>query len=108
MALYLGDPDYAHLTAKLDCLLNPTLDSSELRAICLEALKAHASMAERIPEQETIYQRLFAATGQPGTIVDLACALHPLAFPWMGLPLTTAYYAYDIIQPRVDFINHFF
>ena len=108
VAPYLGDPDYARLTEKLDALANPTLDSPELRAICLEALKAHASTAERIPEQEALYQRLFAATGQPETILDLACALHPLAFPWMGLPLTTAYYVYDIVQPRVDFINHFF
>ena len=108
VAPYLGDPDYASLTEKLDALANPTLDSPELRAICLEALKAHASTAERIPEQEALYQRLFAATGQPTTILDLACALHPLAFPWMGLPLTTAYHAYDIVQPRVDFINHFF
>ncbi|QRN83976.1 hypothetical protein JR338_04300 [Chloroflexota bacterium] len=108
VAPYLGDPDYSLLSAKLDALADPTLDSPELRTICLETLKSHASTAERIPEQETIYQRLFAATGQPDTIVDLACALHPLAFPWMGLPLTTAYHAYDIIQPRVDFINHFF
>ncbi|MBG0787276.1 MAG: hypothetical protein H0S79_19470 [Anaerolineaceae bacterium] len=108
VAPYLGDPDYALLAEKLDALPDPSLDSPELRAICLEALKAHASTAERILEQETIYHRLFEAAGQPATIVDLACALHPLAFPWMGLPLTTAYYAYDIIQPRVDFINHFF
>ncbi|MBG0770878.1 MAG: hypothetical protein H0S82_04170 [Anaerolineaceae bacterium] len=108
VAPYLGDPDYAHLTDKLDAIENPTLDSPELRAIGLEALKAHASTSERIPEQESIYQHLFAATGQPDSILDLACALHPLAFPWMGLPLTTAYHAYDIVQPRVDFINHFF
>ena len=67
VAPYLGDPDYALLTAKLDALPNPTLDSPQLRTICLEALKAHASTAERIPEQEKIYQRLFAATDQPAT-----------------------------------------
>lgn len=108
VAPYLGDPDYAQLTEKLDALANPKLESLELRTICLEALKTHASTAERIPEQETLYQQLFAATGQPAAVVDLACALHPLAFPWMGLPLTTAYHAYDIVQPRVDFINQFF
>jgi 16S rRNA (guanine(1405)-N(7))-methyltransferase len=108
VAPYLGDPDYARLTEELDTLQNPTPDSPELRAICLDALNAHASTAERLPEQEAFYQRLFEATGRPATIVDLACALHPLAFPWMGLPLSTAYHAYDIVQPRVDFINHFF
>jgi hypothetical protein len=29
-------------------------------------------------------------------------------FPLDGLPTTVHYYAYDIIQPRVDFINLFF
>jgi len=108
VAPYLGDPDYTCLSGALDKLENPTPDSPELRAICLEALNAHASTAERLPEQEAFYQRLFSATGQPASVVDLACALNPLAFPWMGLPLSTAYHAYDIIQPRVDFINHFF
>lgn len=108
VAPYLGDPDYALLSEKLDNLEKSLLDSPALRAICIEALKSHASTAERISQQEDFYQQLFAATGQPASIADLACALHPLAFPWMGLPLSTVYHAYDIIQPRVDFINHFF
>lgn len=108
VAPYLGDPDYAELTRRLSALESPRLDSPELRAICLEALSAHASTAERIPDQSEFYERLFAATGTPTSILDLACALHPLAFPWMGLLPSTTYHAYDIVQPRVDFINHFF
>ena len=108
VAPYLGDPDYAALTERLASLNDPSLDLPELRAICTEALSAHASTAERLPDQAEFYERLFAATGTPATVLDLACALHPLAFPWMGLPLTTAYHAYDIVQPRVNFINHFF
>ena len=49
-----------------------------------------------------------ARTNASDRVLDLACGLHPLAFPWMGLPLTTQYYAYDIHQPRVDLIGHFF
>lgn len=108
VAPYLGDPDYAELSRRLSALSSPAITAPELQAICLEALSAHASTAERIPGQAEFYQRLFAATGTPASILDLACALHPLAFPWMDLPLTTAYHAYDIVQPRVDFINHFF
>jgi 16S rRNA (guanine(1405)-N(7))-methyltransferase len=108
VAPYLGDPDYAALSRRFSALESPTLDSPELRAICLDALSAHASTAERIPSQSEFYDRLFAATGTPANILDLGCALHPLAFPWMDLPPSTAYHAYDIVQPRVDFINHFF
>ena len=57
---------------------------------------------------DNFYQTIFHQTGLPSSLHDLACGLHPLSFPWMGLPLTTLYYAYDIIQPRIDFINHFF
>ena len=108
VAPYLGDPDYAALIERLSSLHKPPLNSPALRAICEEALTAHASTAERLPNQAEFYERLFAATGAPATILDLACGLHPLAFPWMGLPPTTAYHAYDIVQPRVDFINRFF
>ncbi len=108
VAPYLGDPDYAALTERLKSLKSPPLDAPELLAICTEALTAHASTAERLPVQTEFYRQLFAATGAPAAVLDLACGLHPLAFPWMGLPPSTAYHAYDIIQPRVGFINRFF
>lgn len=108
VAPYLGDPDYAALSERLAAISNPTLDSPEIRVLCLDVLREHASTAERIPYQSDFYKRLFTATGTPDTILDLACGLHPLAFPWMGLPRSIAYHAYDIVQPRIDFINQFF
>ena len=42
------------------------------------------------------------------SILDLACAMHPFAHPWMNLPPDCPYLAYDLHQPRVDLINHFF
>ena len=108
VAPYLGEPDYQGLMADLSELdpMNP--DTQEINQFCLRVLSEHASTAERIPFLNAFYQRIFAVTGQPKTVLDLACGLHPLAFPWMGLPLSTNYYAYDIIQPRIDFINAFF
>ena len=108
IAPYLGEPDYANLTEQLAAMEHPDLNSPELQALALTVLQEHASTAERIPYQTELYERLFAVTGKPASILDLACALHPLAFPWMGLPLSTEYHAYDIVQPRVDFINQFF
>ncbi|MBW6467141.1 MAG: hypothetical protein K0B06_11600 [Brevefilum sp.] len=108
VAPYLGEPDYAGLSLKLAQINDDALDSEPLRTFCLDVLSQHASTAERIPLMTDFYHQLFEFTGKPNTILDLACGLHPLAFPWMGLPTTVHYYAYDIIQQRVDFINLFF
>lgn len=108
VAPYLGEPNYDVLSEKLDKIIDTSLESHDLQSFCLEVLKQHASTAERIPFMEDFYSQLFTEVGMPSSILDLACGLHPFFFPWMGLPLTTRYYAYDIIQPRIEFINHFF
>lgn len=108
VAPYLGEPDYAALTGELHEIGNVSLDSHQLKQYCRKVLSQHASTAERIPLMPKFYSQLFTATGKPQIILDLACGLHPLAFPWMGLPTTVHYHAYDILQPRVDFINEFF
>ncbi|MEA3326654.1 MAG: hypothetical protein U9R53_05020, partial [Chloroflexota bacterium] len=108
VAPYLGDPDYEQLLMRLSQIEDSSLDSPHLQSFCLDVLNLHASTAERITHRSDFYNKLFNLTGKPNTILDLACGLHPLAFPWMGLPLTTRYHAFDIIQPRIDFINSFF
>jgi 16S rRNA (guanine(1405)-N(7))-methyltransferase len=108
VAPYLGEPDYEKLRDELKQIKNTTPDSPEIRSFCERVLSEHASTAERLPYMKDFYSQIFQQTGIPQTILDLACGLHPLAFPWMGLPLSVQYHAYDIIQPRVDFINDFF
>jgi len=108
VAPYLGEPDYPALTEILWEIRDFSLNSEPLRAFCLQVLGQHASTAERIPIMQDFYAQLFQVAGTPAVIHDLACGLHPLAFPWMGLPTSVRYYAYDILQPRVDFINTFF
>jgi 16S rRNA (guanine(1405)-N(7))-methyltransferase len=107
MAPYLGDPDYVAEQTHLEQLApNPSQD--ELRAYSTPILQAHASTRERLPILSPFYEGIFAHTGQPQSILDLACGLNPFAFPWMGLGKDTQYYAYDIHQPRVNLINQFF
>ena len=108
VAPYLGEPDYSKLTNRLSQIGNKSPDATEMRAFCLDVLSEHASTSERVPYLHAFYERIFKVTGKPGSILELACGLHPLSFPWMDLPLTTRYHAYDIIQPRIDFINQFF
>lgn len=107
VAHYLGDPDYAHLQALIPDL--PTrLDAPQTQAFCLRTLNAHSSTRERIPINAEFYRRIFEHTGISSVILDLACGLNPFALPWMGLPPTVQYLAYDLHLPRVQLINAFF
>lgn len=108
VAPYLGEPDYETLSNELAQIEDLSPNSPEIKAFCRSVLAEHASTEERLPYMEEFYDRLFKETGKPKTLLDLACGLHPLAFPWMGLTSNVHYHAYDIIQPRIDFINNFF
>ncbi len=106
VAPYLGDPDYQAVAFMLDETVR-SRDEDKIKAACLEILAAHASTRERIPLLDSFYQQLWSVTGVPGSILDLACGLHPFGLPWMGLPLETQYHAYDLHTPRIELINHF-
>jgi len=108
VAPYLGELDYDALSKELVHIKDPSPDSATIRTFCRKVLSRHASTAERLPYMSEFYARLFVKIGKPTVLLDLACGLHPFAFPWMGLPRSIDYYAYDIVQPRIDFINLFF
>jgi 16S rRNA (guanine(1405)-N(7))-methyltransferase len=107
MAPYLGDPDYEAAKEALTAVF-ATNDPVQIKATCYDLLTTHLSTRERLPLLDTFYQEIFAVTGKPDSLLDLACGLNPLAFPWMDLPASTQFYAYDIHEPRVDFLNHYF
>jgi len=104
-ATYLGDPDYAVAALRLEAAVNT--NEAAVQAECRAIMAAHASTRERLPALDDFYPRLFALTGMPRVVVDLACGLHPFGLPWMGLPPDSSYYAYDLNQPRVELINRF-
>ena len=106
IAPYLGDPDYAACRSALDAAFQSG-EPEEVKTVCRKILSAHASTRERLPIMEGFYERLFAYTGRPHIILDLACGLHPFSLPWMDLSPDAQYYAYDLHQPRLDAINHF-
>ena len=107
VAGYLGDPDYASAAQSMAAAFQPG-DPDQVKAACAALLSIHASTKERLALLADFYPRLFAVTGQPRVILDLACGLNPLCFPWMGLTATIQYHAYDLNAPRVDFINQYF
>ncbi len=106
VAPYLGDLDYAAAAEKL-AAAGQTGSLEAVKVVCREIMEAHASTRERIPLLDNFYEPLWAITGRPRTILDLACGLHPFGLPWMGLDRDVAYYAYDLHAPRIALINRF-
>jgi 16S rRNA (guanine(1405)-N(7))-methyltransferase len=107
VAPYLGDPDFQSATAALEGAFEKG-NGEQVRSECTRILASHASTRERLPILDVFYQKIFALTGIPDAILDLACGLNPFSFPWMGLPKSVKYYAYDLNRPRLEFIHHFF
>jgi 16S rRNA (guanine(1405)-N(7))-methyltransferase len=107
VATYLGDPDYAAAEQELVVAFE-TAQRDAVRGACASIMSHHSSTRERLPELPDFYRRIFEQTGRPSTVLDIACGLNPLSFPWMGLSIATQYYAYDIRPARIALLNHYF
>jgi 16S rRNA (guanine(1405)-N(7))-methyltransferase len=107
MAPYLGDPDYPLALKRLENAYGSAEDAS-IKHVCLEILQSHLSTRERIPILSQFYTKVFEVTGVPDSLLDIACGLNPLSLPWMGLPQSVRYHAYDIHEPRILFLNQYF
>lgn len=96
------DPDQAAAT-----LAAAGDDPTALRAACRALMAGHASTRERLDVLDTFYRRIFQVTGPPGSLLDLACGLGPLAAPWMDLPVGVRYNACDVDQRIVRIVDVF-
>ena len=86
-----------------------SLEQEETRSVCRQIMGLHASTRERLSYLDRLYPALLdAIDASPQHVLDMACGLHPLALPWMGLPPSTTYYACDIDQRIVETLNRFF
>ena len=106
-AFYLGDPDYDKAENELGKAFK-TGQEDKIKQACTNIMQANLSTRERLQILDEYYSKIFKITGQPESIIDAACGLNPLSFPWMGLPKSIKYYAYEIHQRRADFLNYFF
>lgn len=85
-----------------------TADSSDeklLHTTCRTLMAHHASTRERLPILRNFYPMLFAGLPPIHSILDLACGLNPLTIPWMSLPAQARYYACDVNQEQMDFLQ---
>ncbi|GIW59639.1 MAG: 16S rRNA methyltransferase [Patescibacteria group bacterium] len=87
-------------------ILAQALQSAHTPKDCLvPILSQHSSTRERLAIADDFYAQIFKITGIPESIVDHACGLNPLMFPWMSFTLDTKYYAYDIDQKGLQFLS---
>jgi len=99
--------DYETACRRLEAAFG-TRSAPDIEAACREVLRLHQSTVERLPILGEFYDAIWALTGVPRSLLDLACGLNPLTLPWMRLPAGAQYFAFDIDAPRIAFLNRFF
>ena len=77
------------------------------RAACAHVMRSHASTRERVPYLDTLYMRIWEATGVPATLLDVGCGLGPMSVPWMGIGDAT-YLARDVDERPLATVREFF
>ena len=98
--------NYDEIYEKLKAAYDTQLET-EIKEACRRVLMLHTSTKERISVLEKFYKFIFSVTGQPKSVIDVACGLNPLTLPWMDLGKTAQYFAYDIDENTIDFINKY-
>ncbi len=81
--------------------LNDCANGSEEALV--EVLSQHASTRERLPlaAMDALYAQIFAVTGKPESILDLACGLNPIYLAARGFDVTGV----DIQNPAIELVN---
>ncbi len=103
-AYFSARPDWN----KLVSLLESQTSTKNTKEICSNLLRLHKSSHERLTLLDEFYSKIFEITGMPDSILDLACGLNPLTFPWIDLPETSKYRAIDIDVEEIGFLNTIF
>lgn len=95
-------PDYA---AALDRLRAARDSDSAFRAACRDIMQWHTSTRERLPILDEFYTKTLASLPPVRSVLDIACGLNPLAWPWMPFDPTTIYIAHDIYADSIAFVQ---
>lgn len=94
-AVWLDELREASQSGDRDALLN----------VCMNIMGHHSSTRERLQILDEFYTTTLAELPPIRTVLDVACGLNPLAIPWMPLTERVEYFAYDVYQDMVDFLN---
>jgi 16S rRNA (guanine(1405)-N(7))-methyltransferase len=102
---YLPDrPDYATWYN----VIAQATTAEERRSVARQVMAHHASTRERLPFLDSFYTTILGDLPPIRSVLDLACGLNPLAAAWMPLAMDVAYYACDIYEDQISFLNRAF
>lgn len=93
--------------SKREKYLNELKQNPKNIHIILDILSTNISTKERLSDYPSLYKEIFSLTGKPKTIVDLGSGLNPISLVYMNLK-ELSYYAYDIDESDINFLNEFF
>jgi 16S rRNA (guanine(1405)-N(7))-methyltransferase len=85
-----------------------TGEPDTLAAACRKIMRHHASTNERLPILGDLFRATLAPIAPISSVLDVACGLNPLASPWMPLAPDAAYFACDIFEDMIAFLNDYF
>ena len=108
VAPYLEDIDYPAETQQMHAFFKTNPSAAQEKQWAVSVMAKHASTRERLDHLDVFCGALRSVIGSPGTILDLACALDPLLLLWLGLSAELNFLAYEIHNPRLNFLNQFF
>lgn len=96
-----GRPRYDRILAEL----HAADSSAAVRDALRGAMAQHASTRERLDHLDRFYATLAEHVGTPRSVLDVACGLGPLAYPWWGLAPGTEVHAWDIDVAMVELVG---
>lgn len=103
-AYFTTKVDYARALADLRAA---AADEAAFRAACRAVMGLHASTRERLPILEEFYRLTLADLPPVRMVLDVACGLNALAWPWMPFGRETRYVGCDIYADMVGFVAEF-
>lgn len=105
---YLGEGlEHSHWLQQMEAAVSVG-DRQRLLRACKDVMGKHSSTAERLEILDQFYGQTLGGLPTIRSVLDVACGLNPLAIPWMPLAEDAEYYAYDMYEDMVRFINAFF
>jgi len=103
-AYFAAKIDYARALADLRTAVG---DDASFRVACHTIMGLHASTRERLPILEEFYTTILADLPPISSVMDVACGLNGLAWPWMPFARETRYIGYDIYADMIGFVGEF-
>ena len=82
-------------------------DKTRLYQICCQIMGYHLSTQERLPILDEFYSTTLSHLTHVRRVLDIACGLNPLIYPWLPLSRETEYIAYDIYADMMAFLADF-